>query len=429
VEPSTSPGRPVDQTDGLHVVLDLIRGGVGRTRPELVRHSGLGRKLVTQRVDQLIARGLVTDGELGPSTGGRAPRELQFTADAGVLLVAEVGWTSVNVGMSDLTGRLLEKHEEKVKNTRFLNKALDRVEALFDRMLAERAPACPPVWGIGVGVIGPVNAATGRPAPFPNFPGWVDYPVRDRLVERYDVPVWVDNEVNLMALGEFRAGLGRGESDVVFIKIGGGIGAGIICGGRLHRGADGAAGEIGHIAVVDDESVRCFCGNTGCVAELAGGTALARLGAAAAESGRSPRLAAVRSEGGKIDARAVAAAAAAGDNASLELLTRAGHFVGKAAASVVNIFNPTLILIGGGVAGAGDLLLAAIREAVYRYSLPLSTRNLRIAFSPLSDTAAMVGAAHMVLDALFSPEHLGRWIDHGSPAGRISSGSATHAVH
>lgn len=425
MEPRTSTGQPFDRRDGLHVVLDLIRAGVGRTRPELIRHSGLGRKFVTQRVDQLIAGGLVADDEFGPSTGGRAPRELRFRADAGVLLVAEVSWTSVNVGMSDLTGRILEMHEERFTIAKTMDKILDRVEVLFDRMLAGRAATCPPVWGIGAGVLGPVNAATGRPAAFPLSPGWVDYPVRDRLTERYDVPVWVDNEVNLMALGEFRAGLGRGERDIVFIKIGRGIGAGLISGGRLHRGADGAAGEIGHIAVVDDESVRCFCGNTGCVVQLAGGEALARLGAAAADSGRSTRLAAVRSEGGYIDARAVAAAAAGGDAACLELLARAGHLIGRAAASLVNSFNPALILIGGGVAGAGDLLLAAIREAVYRYSLPMSTRNLRIAFSPLSDTAALVGAAHMALDALFSRDYLGRWIDRGSPAGRVSAPAIT----
>jgi glucokinase-like ROK family protein len=413
-----SAEQPSDQPDGLHVVLDLIRAGVSVTRPELVRQSGLGRKLVTQRVDQLIASGLVADADLGPSTGGRAPRQLRFRADAGVLLVAEVGFTSLNVGISDLTGRLLEQQEEAFKIGKGLDHTLDRIEELFDRMLAGRTPTSPPVWGIGVGVLGPVNAATGRPAPLPNMPGWVDYPVRDRLAVRYDVPVWVDNEVNLMALGEFRGGLGRGERDIVFIKIGSGIGAGLISGGRLHRGASGAAGEVGHITVVDDESVRCWCGNTGCLVQLASGEALSRLGTAAADSCRSPYLAALRSAGEEIDARAVAAAAATGDAASLELLTRAGHLIGTALATVVNSFNPTLILVGGGVAAAGDLLLAAIRETVYRRSLPLSTRDLRIAFSPLSDTAGLIGAAFMVLDHLFSRDYLGCWIDHGSPAGR-----------
>src|SRR5690349_5747271 len=209
------PVQRAAQPDGLHMVLDLIRAGLGRTRPELVRRSGLGRKLVTQRVDQLIASGLVADGELGRSTGGRAPRELWFRADAGTLLVAELGGSSLSVGVSDLTGRLLEQHEEAAECGSGPDMILGRIEELFDRMVAGRAPTGPPVWGVGIGVLGPVNAATGRPIALPHMPGWADYPVRDRLADRYDAPVWVDNEVNLMALGEFRGGLGRGERDMV----------------------------------------------------------------------------------------------------------------------------------------------------------------------------------------------------------------------
>jgi len=413
-----SSAQPSESPAGLHLVLDLVRAGDGRTRPELVRRSGLGRKLVAQRVDQLITAGLVVDGELGPSTGGRAPRELRFRAEAGLLLVAELGWTSLSVGVTDLAGCLLDQHEEPADISAGPEGILGRLEDLFDEMLAARGPARPPVWGVGVGVLGPVNAATGRPVPLPFLPGWGDYPVRDRFAARYAVPVFVDNEINLMALGEFRGGLGRGERDVVFIKLGSGIGAGLISGGRLHRGANGAAGELGHISVVDDESVRCWCGNIGCLVQMAGGEAIARLGTAAADSGRSQRLAALRAAGEKIDAQAVAAAAAAGDAASVELLTQAGRHIGGVVAGLVDIFNPTLILLGGGVARAGDLLLAAIRETVYRRSLPLSTRDLRVTFSPLSDTAGMIGASYMVIDGLFSRELLGHWIDAGSPVGR-----------
>ncbi len=414
---SASTGQPPEQPGGLHLVLDLIRSGSGRTRPELVRRTGLGRKLVTHRVDQLIAAGVVADGAFGPSTGGRAPRELRFRADAGLVLVAELGGTSLSVGVADLAGRLLRQHEEAADIMAGPEPTLDRIEELFDEMVAGHGTN-PPVWGIGIGVLGPVNAAIGRPVKLPIMPGWGDYPVRDRLAARYHVPVFVDNEVNLMALGEFRHGLGRGQRDIIYIKLGSGMGAGIISGGRLHRGADGAAGEIGHISVVEDESIRCWCGNIGCLAELAGGRAIAKLGTEAADSGRSPGLAALRTAGERIDARAVAATAATGDAASVELLTQAGRHIGRVTAGLVNTFNPTLILVGGGMARAGDLLLAAIRETVYRRALPLSTRELQVAFSPLSDTAGLIGAAFMVSDELFSPDHLGRWIDDGSPVGR-----------
>jgi glucokinase-like ROK family protein len=360
---------------------------------------------------------VVADGQFGPSTGGRAPRELRFRADAGLVLVAELGGTSLSVGVADLAGRLLRQHEEAADIMAGPEPTLGRIEELFDEMVASRGTD-PPVWGIGIGVLGPVNAAIGRPVKLPIMPGWGDYPVRDRLAARYHVPVFVDNEVNLMALGEFRHGLGRGQRDIIYIKLGSGMGAGIISGGRLHRGADGAAGEIGHISVVEDESIRCWCGNIGCLAQVAGGRAIAKLGTEAADSGRSPGLAALRSAGERIDARAVAATAATGDAASVELLTQAGRHIGRVTAGLVNMFNPTLILVGGGMARAGDLLLAAIRETVYRRALPLSTRELQVAFSPLSDTAGLIGAAFMVSDELFSPDHLGRWIDDGSPVGR-----------
>jgi predicted NBD/HSP70 family sugar kinase len=250
------------------------------------------------------------------------------------------------------------------------------------------------------------------------MPGWDGYPVRDRLAARYDVPVWVDNEVNLMALGEWRGGVAEGEQDVVYIKVGTGIGAGLISGGRLHRGAQGCAGDIGHVAVLDDPAVVCRCGHVGCLEALAGGAALAREGAAAARNGQSPYLADLLSSGRPIEAVDVGRGASHGDQASLELLQQSARLVGDTLARIVNFYNPALIVVGGGVAAAGDRWLATIRESVYRRSLPLATRDLRIIRSPLDDRAGLMGGAFMVVDELFSRERLGRWIGRGSPAGR-----------
>jgi len=417
----------VEQPDSLFTVLDLVRDGVCKTRPELVRHSGMGRKVVTQRVEQLIGSGLLEEGDLGQSTGGRAPRALRFRSDGGNLLVAELGSSSISVGLADLAGRLIEQYEEPFGVTAGPDAPLHRVEELFDQMLASRPASSPPIWGIGIGVLGPVNAATGHPVGFAAMPGWGDYPVRQRLAARYHVPVWVDNEVNLMALGEFRSGLGKGHQDLVFVKIGTGIGAGLICSGRLHRGAQGAAGEVGHLTVVEDPSITDWCGNIGCLVQVASGMAIGRDAAAAAATGRSPYLAALLARGGTIAASDVAAGAVSGDPVSVEILTRAGEYVGRMATTLVNSFNPSLILIGGGVAGAGDLLLAAIRQSVYQRAMPLATRDLQVAFSPLSDRAGLVGAAFMVVDQLLSRRRLGLWIEHGSPVGladRIHAGLA-----
>ena len=220
-----------------------------------------------------------------------------------------------------------------------------------------------------------------------------------------------------MALGERAEGAARGVNDVMFVKIGTGIGSGIISQGTLQRGAQGSAGDVGHIQVVSDTEVICRCGKTGCLEAVAGGAALSRAALRVAEQG-SPMLAAMLKRRGTLSARDIAEAASHGDGASLQLLRQAGQHIGHMLATAVNLLNPSLIVIGGGVAGAGDVLMAGIREVVYGRSLPLATRYLQIQQSPLGDRAGVIGAAAMVLDELFAPEQVARWIDGGLPTGR-----------
>jgi glucokinase-like ROK family protein len=249
------------------------------------------------------------------------------------------------------------------------------------------------------------------------MPGWDGYPIRDRFAERYQAPVWVDNDVNVLGLGEWRSGVAAGHDDVVVVKIGTGIGAGIISGGRLHRGAQGSAGDVGHIQIVDDPTVICRCGNVGCLEALAGGEAIGQAGEAAALDGRSPRLRIALDQRGSVTAEDVARAASYGDPYAVTLLQSAGRRVGSMLASVVNFFNPSLIVIGGGVANSPDLLLAAIRETVYRRSLPLATRELLIQRSSLGGLAGVIGASSMVADQLFSRDAIARWLEEGNPSG------------
>lgn len=412
-------GLGAEQLDSLVAVLDLIRFRTALTRPELVRRSGLGRTVVTQRLAQLTSSGLVTEGALGPSTGGRAPRELRFRAEVAAVLVAELGATSISVGRTDLAGQLIAQHDEPWDIGVGPEQTLSRVEELFDRLLAEHPDT--PVWGIGMGVPGPVEFASGRPVAPPIMPGWDGYPIRDRFAARYDVPVWVDNEVNMMALGEYRAGLGRDAEDLIHVKIGTGIGAGLISGGRLHRGAQGCAGDIGHVALVSDvpgaAQQVCRCGKVGCLEALAGGFALARDATDAADAGLSPALAQRLAEAGVLTATDVVRAAEFGDRVSIELLQRAGRLVGETLAALVSFFNPSMVLLGGGVGMSGDLVLATVRQTIYRRSLPLATRDLKIVRSELGDRAGLVGAGLMVVDELFSRALLGRWLLAGTPVG------------
>ena len=408
---------PDEALDALVVVLDEIRSARSRSRPELVARTGLGRAIVARRVQELVDRGLVTEDQTGPSTGGRPPRHLAFRADAGHVLAADLGATSISVALTDLSGRILGHYTEPAEIASGPEQVLGRVEELFHELQHTTRSIPGPVWGVGLGVPGPVEFATGRPISPPIMPGWDGYPIRQRFAERFDAPVWVDNDVNVLALGEWRAGIAQGHDNVVVIKIGTGIGAGIISDGRLHRGAQGSAGDVGHIQVVDDASVVCRCGNVGCLEALAGGAAIGRHGEAAALEGRSARLQAALDEHGQLTAEDVARAAAFGDPVAVDLLQSAGRRVGHMLASVVNFYNPSLIVIGGGVAQSGDQLLASIRETVYRRSLPLATRELLIQRSSLGLLGGVIGTSALVVDQLFARDAIERWLPAGIPAG------------
>lgn len=406
------------ERDSLARVLTLVRSGRAVTRQEIEATSGLGRAVVADRIATLTARGLVEDGELGPSTGGRAPRHVRFRATAGHLLVGSVGTTTLGVGLVDLSGRLLVEHHEPVDAALGAEKTLDRVDALFDWMLEEH-PEERETWGIGLAVPGLVELSNGRlgaRASLHQMPGWQDYPVVRHLSDRFGAPVFVDNEVHLMALGELKVGRGSASSDLLFVKIGTGISAGLCSEGRVHRGAHGFAGDIGHVAVTDDATAICRCGNTGCLEALVGGAALAREAQLAASDGRSRYLADALAAGLPITATQVGMAANRGDQFSIELLSRCGRLVGETLATLVNAYNPSLVVVGGGVAQAGEILLAAIREALYRRSRSLATRNLQIVRAEMGRTAGLIGAALAVVDELFAVDYLKSWIDQGSPA-------------
>ena len=408
---------PDEVLDDLVTVLDEIRLGHSTSRSELVERTGLGRAIVARRVADLLDRGLVTEGDVGPSTGGRPPRQLAFRATAGHVLVADLGATSIDVAITTLDGRILGHIDEPARIEDGPEACLDRVDALFASLRSTIKDIPGEVWGIGIGVPGPVEYGSGRPISPPIMPGWDGYPIRERFAARYDAPVWVDNDVNVMALGEWRSGIAVGHDNVVVVKIGTGVGAGIISDGRLHRGAQGSAGDVGHIQVSDDASIICRCGNIGCLEAFAGGGALGRVGEAAARDGRSPRLALALDKNGLVNAEDVARAASFGDPVAVAMLQAAGRRVGSMLASVVNFFNPSLIVIGGGVARSPDLFVAAIRETIYRRSLPLATRDLRIAVSSLGGVAGVIGASSMVVDQLFSRGSIALWLDAGDPAG------------
>jgi predicted NBD/HSP70 family sugar kinase len=237
------------------------------------------------------------------------------------------------------------------------------------------------------------------------MPEWENFPIRDFFKKTFiSAFVVVDNDVNIMALGEQRTGDGAGIDHFIFVKIGTGIGAGIISNGKIHRGSDGCAGDIGHICV-DKEGPLCACGNKGCLEAMSAGPAIMSKALEAARNGTSPTLSQMReSNGGIIRPEDVNAACREGDQAALDIIRESGQMIGDVLASLVNFFNPSHIFIGGGIANFGNHLLVAIRRAVLHRSLPLATTHLSIKFSRMSADAGVMGAISLALDYLFALE-------------------------
>jgi predicted NBD/HSP70 family sugar kinase len=398
--------------NSLTTLLNLVRTGAATTRQELERQSELGRAVVTDRLATLIRLGLVEEGELGQAIGGRAPRHVRFRSRAGTILAAMLDHSSLAVGVSDLSGRLLAEHHEAAELAAGPAPVVERLSTLFNWMLEEHG-AETGVWGIGLATPGPVHKPKDQRLFAPvlsAFQNWDGFPFVEELALRTRAPVWVRSGVQAMTMGEYKSGSGVGVEDMIFVKLGRSIGAGVISQGTLNRGAQGAAGMIGY-SFVDGENLE----------GIAGSEVIEREAREAAESARSPYLAGVLARSGEVSVADTGHGAQLGDGFCVELLARCGRAIGQALAPLANLLNPSLIVLGGNVAQTGDILLAAVREAVYRQSHPLVTRDLRIVRSQMSGSAGLVGAAQVVVEALFEPAFLQGWITLGTPREHLES--------
>ncbi|WP_188189910.1 ROK family transcriptional regulator [Nonomuraea sp. SYSU D8015] len=381
------PNGPTGQAPGAGVLLAILRDGQARTRGELAQLTGLSRSTVSQRLDGLIDRRWVVAGEDSISSGGRPATVFAFNGGARVVLAADLGATHARLAVIDLGMTVLAERAAELPVDRGPERTLTWVVDAFQELLAGVGRDLASVCGVGVGLPGPVEHASGRPANPPIMPGWDGFPVPQWLGDRLGAPVLVDNDVNIMALGEHWAA--RPQVDhLIFVKMGTGIGCGIISGRRLHRGAQGTAGDIGHVRVPDSEAP-CRCGNAGCLEAVAGGASMAA----------ALRAAGIEARGG----RDVVALMRAGDLRATRLVRQAGREVGVVMASIVNFFNPSVVVIGGDLAEAGEQVLAGVRETIYSRSLPLATQHLGIRVSELGDRAGVLGAAVMVVEHVLSP--------------------------
>lgn len=370
-------------------IFQILLDGAPRTRAELAAMTGLARSTIVARVDALMDTGFVTAVGEAASSGGRPPSRFAFNPAARVVLAVDFGARHGVIAITDLAGSILARVRAEISIDSGPQVVLDLVVEKGRELLDSLGRTEHELAGIGIGVPGPVEHTSGRPANPPIMPGWHDFDVPAYVQRSFDVPVLVDNDVNIMALGEQRTHWPT-HDNLLFIKAATGIGAGIISNGQLQRGAQGTAGDLGHVQVARGSEVVCRCGNIGCLEALAGAPAIAATLAA-------QEISAPTSEG-------LIALAERGNPEVIAALRQAGRDLGEVLATCVSLLNPSVIVLGGSTASAGDHLLAGVREVVYNRSLPLATAHLSIAHAKSADEAGIVGASMMVTQEALSAD-------------------------
>ncbi|WP_431232791.1 ROK family protein [Mycolicibacterium psychrotolerans] len=369
-------------------VFALIRAGTATTRTEVRELTGLSRTAVGSRIAALGRRGLVSEGEEGPSTGGRPPALVRFNAEAGVVLSAAIGRSRTRLAVCNLAGdihALADMDSEiRIGPDDLMPDLVKRLEVLLD----DSGRPAGDVLGVGVSLPGTVDQQRGCSLASPVMSGWDGVPLEPYFRKLTAAPIVLDNDTNVQALSERRGPL-KVHDDLLLIKASTGLGAGIVCGGVLQRGAVGAAGEFGHNKTVAAAGIPCRCGDTGCLEAIAGGWALVR---ALQEQGRPVH-----------HIRDVVELANHGDGEARRLLRESGRHVGEVIAAAVNLLNPEVLVVGGDMSGAYDVFVAGLRETLYGNATALATRHLQVVPSTYGDRAGNIGSAMLVLEKILSP--------------------------
>jgi predicted NBD/HSP70 family sugar kinase len=367
-------------------VVDALRHEGSASRTDLVRLTGLSRSTITTLVGDLQERGMVVESEVDgrPERPGRGrpPVLLRLAPSAGAALGVDFGHRHLRVAVADLSSTVLAERRADFDVDAAAGEALDTAASMVAEVLAEAGLTIDNVIGAGMGLPGPIDRRTGVVGSSVILPGWVGLNAAEQLSARLHVHVDVDNDANLGALAEHTVGAGRGLDDVIYIKVSSGIGAGIVLGGRLHRGVSGFAGEIGHVQVRRDGAV-CRCGNRGCLETVASATALLET------------LRPVHGE--ELGLAGLVALAAEGDPGTLRVLNDAGRSVGQALGDLCNSLNPAAIIVGGDLSAAGPSLLDGIRESVDRHAQPGAAEAVNVMRGVLGDRAEVLGALALVI--------------------------------
>ncbi|WP_342667334.1 ROK family protein [Comamonas composti] len=395
-------------SSGEMLVLESVFWSKAASRHEVATRLHLSKSKANALIADLLAQGLLQETGPGPASTGRPAETLCLSNALGILLAIDIGATCMSIAALTPSLLVLAQCREDV-DVRDAQQGptvvLARIKVLALRLLEQCGKRAKDVLAIGIGVPGPVNFENAQMVSPPLMPGWGDFSIRDFMRDSFEAPVFVDNDVNIQAIGELRQQ--QGTSNFLVLKVGTGIGCGIVCDGKIFRGATGSAGDVGHICV-DTSGPHCHCGNTGCLETMAARPAVERQAWEAMEREDSQVLRRHAGEQGMLTLAAVGAASREGDMEANRIIQRAGSLVGQMLASVVNFFNPSHVFLTGSVVTVGPLFLASVRQSVYQRSLALSTRNLHVQYSSLGDAAGLTGAGVLAMQEFLKSRRLHR---------------------
>ena len=367
----------------LERVVRAVRLAGSLTQAEIARTTGLSAATVSNIVRELRDNGTV---QVTPtSSGGRRARSVALSGDAGIVVGVDFGHSHLRVAVGNLAHQVLAEQSEPIDVDASASQGFDRAEQLVARLVESTGIDRDKVLGVGLGVPGPIDVESGTLGSTAILPGWSGINPRQELTDRLGVPVQVDNDANLGALGELVWGGGRGVKDLAYIKVASGVGAGLVVDGRIYRGPGGTAGEIGHITL-DESGPVCRCGNRGCLETFtAARYVLELLRSSHGEGLTIPKMVQLGREG---------------DPGCRRVIGDVGRHIGMGVASLCNILNPSRVVLGGDLAEAGELVLGPIRESVSRYAIPSAAQRLSVVPGALGARAEVLGALALVLSEM-----------------------------
>ena len=395
-------------------VLRLIRSGEAQTRPELADATGLGRNVVTLRIQAAQELGLVRPSGEQRSRGGRAAEVWEPSGGAGIIALGIVGYAHLRIVIADLRLQVIEERYVAWDTQVAPEQTCEHLAEQIEVLLATRPDSH--LWGMGLGLLAPVQFDTGRNADpvtgASTLNRWPrEFDARAWLTQRLKVPVWVESVANLATLGA--SAEPGAPADLIFVRMGVGVGSGIVSDGKLHRGADWIAGEMTHVTVQSDSDRICVCGRFGCLETFATEQSIEADARRAITEGRSQRLA--HADPDKVTADAVVEAAEAGDVACVEIVLRAADALGQVLASLVTWFNPRRVVVGGNRLAGSPLFQGTLRRILNTHTLGASLERLELQVGDANRGEEVRGGLEMVRDALLSPDYLVAWGPNGSP--------------